>query len=39
VAALKPHSEASVAVQRGDQALQLKLWVAQRPRAQRRAID
>jgi Do/DeqQ family serine protease len=37
VAALKPQSVASVAVQRGAQQLQLNLTVAQRPRAQRRA--
>ena len=36
VAALTPQSEAQVAVQRGDQVLQLKLLVAQRPKAQRR---
>jgi serine protease DegQ len=39
VAALRPQSEAVVAVQRGDRSLQLKLLVAQRPKAQRRAID
>ena len=36
---LKPLTEAQVAVQRGDQSLQLKLLVAQRPRAQRRVED
>jgi serine protease DegQ len=36
VAALKPQSEARIAVQRGEQSLQLNLTVAQRPRAQRR---
>ncbi len=39
VAALKPLTEAQVAVQRGDQSLQLKLLVAQRPRAQRRVEE
>jgi Do/DeqQ family serine protease len=39
VAALKPQSAAEVAVQRGDQSLQLSLRVAQRPRAQRRPPD
>jgi serine protease DegQ len=39
VAALKPSSSASVTVQRGAQALQLELTVAQRPKAQRRAAD
>ena len=39
VAALKPQSDASIAVQRGDQTLQLELTVAQRPRAQRRAAE
>jgi len=33
VAALKPQSEATVDVQRGAQTLQLKIAVAQRPRA------
>jgi len=37
VAALKPQATAGVTVQRGAQALQLSLTVAQRPRAQRRA--
>jgi S1-C subfamily serine protease len=37
VAALKPQTDANVAVQRGEQSLQLKLSVAQRPKAQRRA--
>ena len=37
VAALKPGSEAAIGVQRGAQALQLKLTVGQRPPAQRRA--
>ena len=36
VAALKPGSEAAIGVQRGAQALQLKLTVGQRPPAQRR---
>jgi serine protease DegQ len=36
VAALKPGSEAAIGVQRGGQALQLKLTVGQRPPAQRR---
>ncbi len=36
VAALKPGSEASIGVQRGDQQLQLKVAVVQRPPAQRR---
>jgi len=39
VAALKPQSVATVAVQRGTQALQLNLTVAQRPRAARRAAE
>ncbi len=39
VAALKPQSEAGVEVQRGEQALQLKLRVAQRPPAQRRTAE
>jgi serine protease DegQ len=39
VAALKPQSEASVAVQRGEQSLQLTLIVAQRPKPQRREIE
>jgi serine protease DegQ len=39
VAALKPQTEALIAVQRGDRALQLKLQVAQRPKAQRRPVD
>jgi Do/DeqQ family serine protease len=39
VAALKPQTAASVAVQRGAQALQLNLTVAQRPKAQRRAAE
>ena len=33
VAALKPQSEATIGVQRGDKALQLKVVVAQRPKA------
>ena len=37
VAALKPGSEAAIGVQRGAQALQLKLTVGQRPPAQRRS--
>jgi serine protease DegQ len=37
VAALKPGSEAAIGVQRGAQALQLKLTVGQRPPAARRA--
>ncbi len=37
VAALKPGSEAAIGVQRGAQALQLKLTVGQRPAALRRA--
>ena len=37
VAALKPGSEAAIGVQRGAQALQLKLTVGQRPPSQRRA--
>jgi serine protease DegQ len=37
VAALKPGSEAAIGVQRGAQALQLKLTVGQRPPTQRRA--
>jgi len=36
VAALKPGSEAAIGVQRGDQQLQLKVAVVQRPPAQRR---
>ncbi len=36
VAALKPGSEAAIGVQRGDQQLQLKVTVVQRPPAQRR---
>jgi len=39
VAALKPQTVANVAVQRGAQALQLNLTVAQRPKAQRRAAE
>jgi serine protease DegQ len=39
VAALKPQSDTSIAVQRGDQTLQLELTVAQRPTAQRRAAE
>jgi len=39
VAALKPQTVAAVAVQRGSQALQLNLTVAQRPKAQRRAME
>jgi Do/DeqQ family serine protease len=39
VSALRPQSEAMVAVQRGDRSLQLKVLVAQRPKALRRAID
>ena len=39
VAALKPQSEAEVAVQRGDQSMQLNLRIAQRPRAQRRQVE
>ena len=39
VAALKPKGVASVAVQRGAQALQLNLTVGQRPKAQRRAAE
>jgi Do/DeqQ family serine protease len=39
VAALKPKTVATVAVQRGAQALQLNLTVAQRPKAQRRAAE
>jgi S1-C subfamily serine protease len=39
VAALKPQTAAAVAVQRGAQALQLTLTVAQRPKAQRRAAE
>jgi len=39
VAALKPKAVASVAVQRGAQALQLNLTVGQRPKAQRRAAE
>jgi S1-C subfamily serine protease len=37
VAALKPQTDADVAVQRGERSLQLKLSVAQRPKAQRRS--
>jgi S1-C subfamily serine protease len=36
VAALKPGSETTLGVQRGAQALQVKLTVGQRPPAQRR---
>ncbi len=36
VAALKPQSEATIGVQRGDKTLQLKVIVAQRPKAQAR---
>jgi serine protease DegQ len=39
VAALKPQTVAAVTVQRGAQALQLNLTVAQRPKAQRRAAE
>jgi hypothetical protein len=39
VAALKPQAVAAVTVQRGAQAVQLNLTVAQRPRAQRRAVE
>jgi S1-C subfamily serine protease len=39
VAALKPQTEANVVVQRGAQALQLNLTVAQRPKAQRRTAE
>jgi S1-C subfamily serine protease len=39
VAALKPQTLASVTVQRGSQALQLNLTVAQRPKAQRRDLE
>jgi Do/DeqQ family serine protease len=39
VAALKPKAVAIVAVQRGTQALQLNLTVAQRPKAPRRAAE
>ena len=39
VAALKPQTVASVVVQRGAQALQLNLTVAQRPKAQRRTAE
>jgi serine protease DegQ len=39
VAALKPQTEAEVAVQRGEQSLQLKLSVTQRPKTQRRAPE
>jgi S1-C subfamily serine protease len=35
VAALAPRSDATLSVQRGAQALQLKLTVAQRPRTRR----
>jgi S1-C subfamily serine protease len=34
VAALRPQSEAAIGVQRGDKTLQLKVTVAQRPKAQ-----
>ena len=34
VAALKPHSVATIGVQRGDKALQLEVTVAQRPKVQ-----
>ena len=37
VAALKPKSEAAIGVQRGGEALQLKVTVAQRPKAQAQA--
>jgi len=37
VAALKPGSEATLGVQRGAQAMQIKLTVGHRPPAQRRA--
>ena len=39
VAALRPQSTAAVSVQRGTQALQLNLVVAQRPKAQRRSLE
>jgi len=39
VAALKPQTVTNVAVQRGAQAVQLSLTVAQRPKAQRRATE
>jgi Do/DeqQ family serine protease len=39
VAALRPQSTAAVTVQRGTQALQLNLVVAQRPKAQRRSLE
>jgi serine protease DegQ len=39
VAGLKPQTVAAVAVQRGTQVLQLKLLVAQRPKAPRRAAE
>jgi S1-C subfamily serine protease len=39
VAALRPQSTAAVTVQRGTQALQLNLVVAQRPKAQRRSPE
>ena len=39
VAALQPQSETSIAVQRGTQALQLNLTVAQRPKLQRRNAE
>ncbi len=39
VAALKPKSEAAIGVQRGSEALQLKVTVAQRPKAQAPAPD
>jgi len=37
VAGLKPQAEAAIGVQRGDKALQLKVTVAQRPKAQARS--
>ena len=36
VAALKPREHAAIGVQRGDKALELKVTVAQRPKAQQR---
>jgi serine protease DegQ len=39
VAALKPRSEADVGVQRGDQSLQLKLVIAQRPTPRQRELE
>jgi serine protease DegQ len=36
VAELPPQTEAKIVVQRGDQALDLKVTVAQRPKAERR---